>query len=396
MPSIKLAANRSARLAGKRVLCAAAAIPGHSVPALVLAKAFRDEGAKVCMLSYGPAAAALYAGHGLDCESMPGDCDSAELLYRCGLFLKCFAPSVTLCDWRTEFWLALRRHPPPCTVSVLRCEQFLGYQPLSTELPPKFGHRDARMLAIANAYLSRSQGSPIGDVRELMVADVVAVPGVPALDPPPVDPRYANSRILHTGPLFLDEDSDVAPEVERWLGDMRRAGRPIVVATTGTMPNEAADAQVMACCRDAEWATLLIVADSRSLVALRGLATSRVKLIGPAPLLPLFQRADVVLHHGGHATSLIALLAARPALVLPSTEQDRADTALRLERMGGGVRLRAGTDWHKAISDALQAPDLRVSVRGMAQMVQQQMDTVGPSAVVDAAIGCLHRRGEAS
>lgn len=383
-------------LAGRRVLCAAQPIPGHNVPVSILAEAFRAEGADVCMLSYSHESALVYERHGLPYEPMVEGVDLPVLFGQTKAILDRFAPDVTLCDWRVDFWLALRGRPPPCAISVLRCEQFLGYERIAQELPDKFLHTHGGRLAGLNDLLSAEGGRPVADLRELMVADIIAVPSIPQMDPPPPasDPRYSLSSFVYTGPLFRGRSTEVAPAVAKWISRMRRECRPVVVVTTGTCWGAEACAQLAHCCRHAEWATVMVVADTAQLDSLREFAGERLLLLGYSALLPLFRSCDLVLHHCGHATCLIALLAGKPALVLPSGEYDREDAAIRLEGLSCGMRIGPGMDLSEAIERMVHDPHVQACAERASELVRRQMATHGPTAVVRAAAEHLQRRAD--
>lgn len=64
--------------------------------------------------------------------------------------------------------------------------------------------------------------------------------------------------------------------------------------------------------------------------------TGRVSCVGRAPLTALLETSDLVLHHGGHGTTLATALSGLPSLVVPAFD-DQFDNALALERVGAGV-----------------------------------------------------------
>ena len=375
-------------MAGRRVLCAAQPIPGHTVPVSVLAEAFRAQGADVRMLCYSEGAAKSFEERGLPYAAVAEGGDLRTLLAQTGAILDGFAPDITVCDWRIDFWLALRGHPPPCTVSILRCEQFLGYERTNRGLPEKFHHTDEDWLAELNGLLSPWGGRPLVDLRELFVADIIAVPSIPQMDPPPAvdELRYSQSKIVYTGPLFHDEHASMEePEVASWISRMRRERRPIVAVTTGTSWGSHVYAQLAHCCKDAEWATAMVVPDRSLLDSLRESATERLMLVGYTALLPLFRSCDLVLHHCGHATCLIALLAGKPALVLPSGEYDREDNAVRLECLSCGLRIGPEVGLSEAIEQMTHDPHVRGRTESVSRLVRRQMASHGAKAVVQAA-----------
>lgn len=61
--------------------------------------------------------------------------------------------------------------------------------------------------------------------------------------------------------------------------------------------------------------------------------------VGSAPFAQLFPRGRAVVHHGGIGTSVQALAAGKPQLIIPRAH-DQPDNAARLERLGVGAHLR--------------------------------------------------------
>ena len=116
-------------LSGKKILCAAAPIYGHTVPALTLGLELGRAGNDVQMVSYNETTQELcgrYQMSTIAAKVWPND--PIQNLLEVKEILQTYQPDVTICDWSKALWLALQAWRPTCRVSILRCELLFGYQ----------------------------------------------------------------------------------------------------------------------------------------------------------------------------------------------------------------------------------------------------------------------------
>ncbi len=113
----------------------------------------------------------------------------------------------------------------------------------------------------------------------------------------------------------------------------------------------------------------VIVSAGASFDALADLRTSSVHIHRRAPQVPLLQRIDAVITHGGNNTVQECLAAGRPMVVIPFGGDQRAN-AHRVERLAVGVRRGAAdlpADAVRAAVEALSVPSVVERARHLAR-----------------------------
>ncbi|MGZ8981892.1 MAG: glycosyltransferase [Burkholderiaceae bacterium] len=358
------------------------------IPLAAVARALAEQGHEVQMVAGTTQEDAFFRRHGL--RSLRGPVRHAP--DQMVQIIKSFSPDITVCDWRDDFWLATRVRVPRCTVSIVRCEQFLGYRRRATQLTQKFPASATR----ESDWLSRQGARRIRSLRELLRADVMVVPSIPDLDPPPqrLADRYAGSRFVYTGPLSVGADGPLPAPLQRWID---KQARPLLLVTLGTAWGDHLWEPLGRHLRERGIAALLNIPREETRRRLAHLAGSHVRIVGFSPLLTLMRASDVVMHHCGHATALLALLAGKPAITVPTGDYDREDNAIRLEALGCSRRLRPqelarGIDIGAVVQHMHHSASIRRATRVMQQRVQRQMAEHGAQAALDAiSERCLSR-----
>jgi UDP:flavonoid glycosyltransferase YjiC (YdhE family) len=377
--------RRSRTPTGLRVVCAAQPVLGHAIPVSILAEALKAAGHDVHMVVHDDPVRRFYLRRGLrqQLRARRGAAHDPDAMLS---LLREVQPDVVVCDWRKDLWLATQVMRPRCTVSILRCEQFIGYRRLSTHLPNKFpGHWPG------TSWLERHGLRRLRRVRELYRADVMVVPSLPELDPPPphLHLHYPRSRFVYTGPLTIDAEGPLPAPVTRWLAARRRERRRVLLVTLGTAVGAPLHRRFAAHLQRHSLATLMTVPDERLRAELAAHSSEDLLLVGFSPLLSLMRTADVIMHHGGHATSLLAALSGRPTLTVPTFEYDREDMAIRLERLGCNARLSArsfaaGLDLEGLIGSLVEDRRMARSAALLARRAAAQSRRAGAAAALDA------------
>jgi UDP:flavonoid glycosyltransferase YjiC (YdhE family) len=392
-------------ISGKKVLCAAQPVVGHTVPAMALGLALREAGNDLHALSYGQGMDHLFDRYRVSHTPMPWSrWDQQDVaVSACVDALRRGGPDVTICDWRYDVWCALQLWRPPCRVSILRSACLLGYQRINPLLLDKFGFGNAQFIEELNVrHKGAGLSLAIKDLRELFTADVIVLDGLPEIDPLPdaVAERYPDTTFVHTGPLFLPIAGAVDDELGEWVDRRREEGVPMVLLTLGTV---GWGRKLYSALADgfeaADFAVVMIVPFAEERAALQQRSGARLRVTAGTDLDWLARRADVAVHHCGHGTLHSMLLAATPSVTLPSGEYDREDDALRLEQLGcsrhlghdsfrWGFRVPVVVD---AIRAALSDREMRIRVDAMAARVRDFMEAQGPSALARALaerLGC--------
>ncbi|AXV09640.1 glycosyltransferase, MGT family [Euzebya pacifica] len=202
------------------------------------------------------------------------------------------------------------------------------------------------------------------DAAMLRLADRMFAPGIPALDAArrqhglaPLASFY--DQVLQTDRIFVlssptfDFASDVVPDHVRYLGPITddpswaeeaalswtedQEGPFVLVAFSSTFQDQAP--------------VLRRVVEALSTLQVRAVVTlgqmldpadvqgsTNVVVVPSAPHGPLLERADLVVTHCGHGTTLKALGAGVPLVCIPMG-RDQNDTAARVVHHGAGVRI---------------------------------------------------------
>jgi len=167
-------------------------------------------------------------------------------------------------------------------------------------------------------------------------------------------PRVLPDRVSYVGPL-LGEPAWAEPWQSPWGAGERR---PLVAVSFSTgFQNQIASLQR--------------VADALGRLPVRGLITlgdtvlpneivtsDNVKLMHSAPHDAVMREADLVVGHGGHGTTLRALIHRCPQLVVPHG-RDQHDNAIRVTERGAGLSLMPDahvTEFEQAIARLLREP----------------------------------------
>lgn len=155
--------------------------------------------------------------------------------------------------------------------------------------------------------------------------------------PPSLRPRYA---ALHDSVRGLPQYNGPAPLPE-WL--LRPRWRRRVCFTLGTVVPRTGHNQVASTSTDLIRALsdmdaeVVVAVDDRVAAGWPPLPPA-VRHVGRLPLSQVFAACDVAVHHGGQGTTLTALGAALPQLLLPVFD-DQFDNADAVVRAGAGIRV---------------------------------------------------------
>jgi MGT family glycosyltransferase len=192
-------------------------------------------------------------------------------------------------------------------------------------------------------------------------------------------PRVLPDRVSYVGPL-LGEPAWAEPWQAPWPAADRR---PLVAVSFSTgFQNQIASLQR--------------VADALGRLPVRGLitlgdtvlpheivASDNVKLVHSAPHDAVMREADLVVGHGGHGTTLRALVHRRPQLVVPHG-RDQHDNAIRVTERGAGLSLLPDadvTDFEQAIARLLREPAFAYAAADLGGRIRSEIE--GSSLMVE-------------
>lgn len=377
-------------LSGKKILCAAAPIYGHTVPVVKVGLELQKAGNDVQMMSSNATTQDLCARYHVNTTPVtvqPND--PVQNLLQVREILEKRQPDVTICDWSKILWLGLQAWRPVCRVSILRCELLFGYQRRNVFLPGKFPFETEGVLDRLNGCLSQLGLERIADWRDLCRAEIIVVPSIPEIDPLPegVRDHYPESTFVYTGPLLLQVGSPTPGWLREWIASSRRKGAPVVLVTLGTTWGPTIYTVLADCLERTDFAVIMVIPDDHERRRLEQRNGPRFQAVGLTDLHDLAERVDLVVHHCGHGTLHTVLLAGKPSLTLPSGQYDREDNALRLEDLACGRHLghdffRNGIDAHAfslAVENVLTDNTIKRGVAVMSKKVDEYVHNRGPA-----------------
>ncbi|MFJ7219499.1 glycosyltransferase [Amycolatopsis sp. NPDC098790] len=176
-------------------------------------------------------------------------------------------------------------------------------------------------------------------LRPALSGAALPSPGL-VLNPWPAGLRLPHAR-RHVGFRHVAFNGDA--RIPRWLWAPRR--RPRIGLTLGTVlpllgPDGVLPLLKPVLARLGAVGAEVVVAVDDAVAADWPPLPGSVRYAGRVPLAQLLRTCDVAIHHGGQGTSLTALDAGVPQLVLPVFD-DQLDNAEAVVRAGAGIRLAA-------------------------------------------------------
>lgn len=187
-----------------------------------------------------------------------------------------------------------------------------------------------------NKVLSDHGLSPVRKSEELHVGDLTLIAGTPE-----TDPFSEKADVIHVGPILYQRPDAALPD---WVGALGKE-RPLVWVYTGNpsygpVPTWADSMVLVRGC-------LATLADEDVDVVLttgyqqlpEDVVASLPSNFRHEPYLPglaLAEKSDLLIHHGGHGSSMTGLLTGTPAVIVP-TYSERESNARRVAALGAGV-----------------------------------------------------------
>jgi MGT family glycosyltransferase len=211
-----------------------------------------------------------------------------------------------------------------------------------------------------NRVLSEHGLPAVRKSEELHVGDLTLVAGTPD-----TDPFSESAEVTYVGPILWQRPDAALPD---WIDTLRR-DRPLVWVYTGnpTYGPVAPWADSMVLLR----ACLATLADEDVQVVLttgyqqlpEDVLSSLPTNFHYEPYLPglaMAERSDLLIHHGGHGSSMTGLITGTPAVIVP-TYSERESNARRVAALGAGLVVvpTEGASGEKGLS----LEELRLKVR---------------------------------
>ena len=347
----------------KRILCCAPDAVGHVIPTLTLAEHFAKRN-EVFFINFNPNII-LRKKHNIKSIYVNNLNDSIESLKEdVNFFLKIIdeiSPDITISDWNYVFQIAAKIKNVICNISILRVELFIGYKIINYQVDDKFCLSDKTDLEIINETLSYFNEYPISDFRELLIGDLNVIPGIPEMDRLdfPLLDKYTN--VEYIGLLYHDFFSKIIDikKILEWI-DCHKHKKVVLVTFGNAWGSTMLYKRILEIIsKDSALAGIFVIPHDGIRERIQSEVNNDNILILPfiKNLLDIFKRVDLVIHHCGHAISLLAMLAGKPSIIFPSGHYDRDDNAVRLEQLGVCYRFAStllSFDLQNLIHEAIQ------------------------------------------
>ncbi|MGB6837095.1 MAG: nucleotide disphospho-sugar-binding domain-containing protein [Dehalococcoidia bacterium] len=287
----------------------------------------------------------------LDENFIRGSCEAMMAL------MTDYGADVVVDSWNISACLAARALGKPL-VSIIQADMhpanrgFIWWKEPPPDVPSP--------VPALNKVLSDYGLPPVRRSEELHVGDLTLIAGIPETDPFP-----EKADVIHVGPILWQRPDAALPD---WIGALSRE-RPLVWVYTGNPSYGPV----------APWADSIVLL--RSCVA--ALADEDVQVVLttghhdlpedalaslPAnfryePYLPgiaMAERSDLLMHHGGHGSSMTGPYTGTPAVIVP-TYSERESNARRLAALGAAALVvpTQGASGEKDVS----VEELRAKVR---------------------------------
>jgi hypothetical protein len=240
-----------------------------------------------------------------------------------------------------------------CKISILRCEQFIGYKIINYHSFKRFKTTDVKEI---NKTLQYYKLNKVEDFRKLLIADITLIPSIPEMDPLPPNLKeiYGNIIVEYIGPLInpnfarKSKINCINSKLLKWIQIQKKASRTIICLTLGTVAwfNEELLVRILNDLNDSCLAVILSVSDFslKRRIGFKAERNSNLKILCLPDLYHLLLYSDIAIHHCGHGTALLCILTKTKQITIPSGEFDRDDNAVRLERLGVSKRFASSYD----------------------------------------------------
>ncbi len=347
-----------------RVLCTSTPMEGVVGPLLPIARALRDRGHDV-QLAVGPdvqgrveaagfaatvvGPSAMEAAMRTMADAAAASSPGAGPAFGAVMFGEVFAPDLLppLRRIADAFVPDVVVHPPVELASpIVAAERGI----------PSVTYGFGQLLAGEMVRALADRVSPLWEAAGVAADEHAGIYRDCFLDPCPPGMRLgpvAPARVVQAiRPEIPGATSDALPATMASLGD-----RPLLYVTLGTVPifNQLATFEVLldAVAQDGDIDVVATIGSNNDPVALAP-RPANVHICQWLPLRPLLDRCHAVVCHGGSGTTLAALNAALPMVIVP-LGADQFENALACERAGTARVVRPGDVEASVVRDAVRA-----------------------------------------
>jgi len=241
-----------------------------------------------------------------------------------------YGPDVIVDSWDLAACIAARALRKPL-VSIIQGDMhpdnrgFIWWKELPTDIPTP--------VPVINRVLADYNLQPVRKTEELHVGDLTLVAGTPETDPVP-----EGANAIHIGPILWQKPGARLPD---WVDALDRE-KPVIWVYPGN-PRYFAPIVTWGDSIVVLHASIAALADEDVQVALTtghhafpeeaGSLPANFHCESYVPGIAMAERSALLIHHGGHGTSLIGPYTGTPAVIIP-TFSERESNARRIAGLG--------------------------------------------------------------
>src|SRR5580658_2110781 len=222
--------------------------------------------------------------------------------------------------------------------------------------------------------------APVARSVDLIAGDLSLIVGTPETDPLP-----ASANVFYVGPILGQRANATLPE---WVAALSR-DKPVIWVYSGNprYANVSTPIDSIVVIRAAISALadapvqVVLTTGYQEVPAELGKLPANFHHAAYLPGRPMAERSDLLVHHGGHGSSLMGLAAGTPAVILP-TITERESNARRVAALGAaeivlpvdgaaGEKQISVDEFSTKVHRVLNEPSYRTSARRVAESIRK-------------------------
>lgn len=247
--------------------------------------------------------------------------------------LEDFAPDIVINDASLAGGLATRILKISQTYAFMRRFNFPNIYLNDTEKSFYQKVLEHDVISVFSKYFDQ----PLQDPRELLLTPTIFIPSIPYFDRAPEE-IAANRTIIYTGPKLWDL-GQIDEITKDWIDRAKKSGEPLVLFTTGLLydPTEFLR-HLLPLAAKWHFNWLVTYNGNPSFSELDN--HDRFYVTPILPLSALAGAADIMLHHGGHQTSLLAMSTGLPGVTFSTGHPEWEENATISETLCTSLHTR--------------------------------------------------------
>ncbi|GMX65964.1 hypothetical protein Elgi_52350 [Paenibacillus elgii] len=219
------------------------------------------------------------------------------------------------------------------------------------DIPSKYMN-DSNEVEIYNQLCKTLSVEPIEHFYEQWAADLLIIPGIPEIDRINQNDKYP---VHYVGPILHDWVRDTDQEVSQWIE--RNSGYFIFASNGGTYSDSKINDLLISATRRANIPLLMAIGPQSTPINMDN--TSTLKIVNFIDWRKTVNHASVNIHHGGHGSTMAAILAGQPSIITPFQCEQETQARMVMEQ-GAGLLVPKNKDPYKHFT--FEADQLREAI----------------------------------